>query len=184
MYVITSIYQRYHHIIAIIMTISQYHHLFRLMSPYHLIFRRMSCITRKSHITISPNIFGKYHHFTPKKVQYHQIWGGGLSIKRIWKPQFLVPHGLKSYQIWDLLNSSRKVTSNLSFRMLSYLGRIPPLSITTITTDKISIPRLMKGVSSRETSLLYFCFYYNTKISTVRHIIRLYIFIYVGKGRK
>ena len=81
MYVITYIYQLYHHIITRIMAISRYHQFFRLISPYHLIFRRISCITRKSDITISPKFFGEYHHITPKKVQYHRItipWGGAV----------------------------------------------------------------------------------------------------------
>ena len=78
MYVITYIYQLYHHIITIIMAISRYHQFFRLISQYYLIFRRISRITRKSDITISPKFFGEYHHITPKKVQYHRItipWG-------------------------------------------------------------------------------------------------------------
>ena len=70
-------------IISRMLTISPYHHhnvdniaitpIFSLNITYRLIFRRISCITRKSDITISPKFFGEYHQITPKKVQYHRI---------------------------------------------------------------------------------------------------------------
>ena len=135
MYVITYIYQLYHHIITRIMAISRYHQFFRLISPYHLIFRRISCITRKSDITISPEVFGEYHHITPKKVQYHHItipWGGPI------RTVFLAPNNLLYLRI-NLHVCQKKIMMfcRRSINKTSHPGRFSNVSKTWINvTDR------------------------------------------------
>ena len=64
MYEMAYICQLYHHIITTILAISRYHQFLQIVSPFHLIFQWISCISRKSDITTSPKFFGEYHHIT------------------------------------------------------------------------------------------------------------------------